>query len=167
MKSDEPSLAELERLAESAEISDRAFAASVLRLHGRPDDRRAAVYDRIRETALRAHERIRAKLRTRSLDREAFLAEVEAAPIALRDHLVEEILGIAYPPLDPTPLPSDLVDYAPSGLAEIAFMLERAGLGPGATFVDLGAGLGKVVLLVALLTGAHAVSYTHLTLPTN
>ncbi len=50
----------------------------------------------------------------------------------------------------------EMIHYCPSGLAEILFMLENANLGPGKTFVDLGSGLGKVVLMAALLTGARA-----------
>jgi hypothetical protein len=77
-----------------------------------------------------------------------------AAPLELRDHWVEEILDVAYPPCAETsPRPELLLD-SPSGLGEILFMLDLATLGLGRTFVDLGAGSGKAVLLVALLTGA-------------
>lgn len=99
---------------------------------------------------------MRGRIHDRTLDRRAFLAQLQEASLEIRDHLVEEILDIAYPPLEESPLPSEMIPYCPSGLAEILFMLENADLGPGKTFVDLGSGLGKVVLLVALLTGARA-----------
>ena len=102
------------------------------------------------------HAEVRARIRDGKLDRRAFLAELRAAPLATRDHLVEELLDIAYPPLGEWQLPSEAVPYAPSGVAEILFALENARLGPHESFVDLGSGLGKVVLLVALLSGARA-----------
>jgi hypothetical protein len=153
-----PTLDAIEQLAMSADIGDRAFAASVLSMRRRSEDseRVAALYERLHEGASGHHEEVRRRLRAGTLDRQALLARLLAAPLAIRDHLVEEILGIAYPPLLEPELPPDAIPYCPSGLVEIQFMLERAGLGPGKTFVDLGSGLGKVVLLVALLTGARA-----------
>jgi SAM-dependent methyltransferase len=151
-----PSLDDLARLATSADIYDRAFAASALRLH--PHDRAhvSALYELVRETASAQHAAVRKRIREGTLDREAFLAELHAAPLDIRDHLLEEILDVAYPPLDASALPRELIDYSPSGLAEILFAVDNASLGPGATFVDLGSGVGKVVLVVALLTGAIA-----------
>ena len=159
MNSDEPSLITLERLATSADIRDRAFAASALCLRRHAVADRAeivAVYERIRETAALEHAEVRARIRSGTLDTRAFLAQLREAPPNIRDHLVEEVLGIAYPPLEDHSLPHDASWYSPSGLSEILFTLERADLGPGKTFVDLGSGLGKVVLLVALLSGASA-----------
>jgi protein-L-isoaspartate O-methyltransferase len=157
MNRDEPSLASLERLATSAELRDRAFASSVLRLWADEGDAGevARLYERVRETARTHHEAVRAHIRNGTLDKQAFVATLREAPIEVRDHLVEEILDIAYPPLEEISLPSEAFRYTPSGLSEILFVLEKAGLGPGKTFVDLGSGLGKAVLLVALLTGAR------------
>ena len=159
MRSDRPAFALLERLATSADIRDRAFAAGVLSLHRDGEDRArvALLYDRIRDGARSRHAEMRARVRDRSLDKTALLAIIGQEPPETRDHLVEEILDIAYPPLDETTLPTDAISYCPSGVAEVLFMLENSDLGPESTFVDLGAGLGKVVLLVALLTGARAV----------
>ncbi len=153
-----PAFEILEQLVTSTDIRDRAFAASALSLCHQPEDRGrvAALYERVRETARTQHAVVRDRIRDRTLDGPAFLADLGRAPLELRDHLVEEILGIAYPPLELAPLPPDAVHYCPSGLAEILFTLEHGDLGAGATFVDLGSGLGKVVLLVALLTGARA-----------
>jgi SAM-dependent methyltransferase len=158
MESDEPGLAALSRLAASASIADRAFAASALALRYRTGNHNdiATIYGLVRETATAAHADVRARIRTCKLDRQALLEELHRQPLELRDHLLEEILGIAYPPLEQVPLPPDGVPYSPSGLREILFALERSGVGPDTTLVDLGSGLGKVVLLAALLTGTRA-----------
>jgi SAM-dependent methyltransferase len=155
---DEPALAALAELAQSAELADRAFAASAISLrHGAQSQAELEqVYASIRATALREHEPIRKRIRERQLDRAAFLGQLERTPLELRDHLVEEILDIAYPPLQRVALPPDAVSYSPSGLAEILFVVAEGKLGPGRVFVDLGCGLGKVVLLISLLTGADA-----------
>ena len=49
-----------------------------------------------------------------------------------------------------------MVAYQPTPAREILALIERAGLRPGDVFCDLGSGLGHVVLLVALLSGARA-----------
>jgi hypothetical protein len=144
-----PSFAALERLASSGDIRDRAFAASALSFGQRDPAEVAAVYSRIRAAAKDHHADVRARICARALDAQTLLAHLETQPLDVRDHYVEEILDIAYPS-------HGAIHHCPSGLAEIVFMLSHADLRPGKTFVDLGAGLGKVVLLVALLTGARA-----------
>ena len=67
------------------------------------------------------------------------------------------MLGIAYPPLDEGAPGTDLMSYAPSGYDEIVYAFEQSGLGASHRFLDLGAGLGKVVMLAELLTGAASV----------
>jgi SAM-dependent methyltransferase len=158
MLGDPPAFDVLERLATSTDIGDRAFAASALSLRRHADDgeRVAVLYERIRETARSRHAELQERIRDGALDIHAFVAHLRETPLEIRDHLVEEILDIAYPPLQEAPLPREAIPYCPSGLAEILFMLEKANLHPGRTLVDLGSGLGKVVLLAALLTGARA-----------
>jgi SAM-dependent methyltransferase len=158
MRSDPPAFVLLERLATSADIRDRAFAAGALSLRSDGEDREgvALLYGRLRDRARSQHAEVRARLRDGSLDETAFLALIRREPLDTRDHLVEEILDIAYPLLEEATLPTGAISYCPSGVAEVLFMLENSDLGPGSTFVDLGAGLGKVVLLVAFLTGARA-----------
>ena len=162
MERDEPSLSELERLAGSADVGDRAFAASALLLHrnkrGREHDRDqlARVYGLVRETALKHHAKLRTQLRDGSLDAPALLARLRDTPLELRDHLLEEMLDLAYPPLEALTAEHDVTRASPSGLSEILFLLEQAQLGPDKVLVDLGSGFGKVVLLTTLLSGAHA-----------
>src|SRR5882672_3954041 len=131
---DEPSPALLAELAASAELRDRAFAASAtfLRSQALKGAEQLQVYERIRETARLQHAEVRAQIRAGNLDRQAFLT-----PLELRDHLVEEILDIAYPPLQKLALPREAVSYSPSGLTEILFLIAEAQLGPGKTLVDL------------------------------
>jgi hypothetical protein len=149
----------LERLTTSAEIADRALAAGALRLglHDLGPDAARALYEDVRQTALGEHEEVRLSIREGALDAGALIARVRSAPLELRDHLVEEIFDIAYPPLDAPLPPAGGVGYVPSGIAEILFVLEHAGLEPDKTFVDLGSGMGKVVLSLAALSGARAV----------
>jgi SAM-dependent methyltransferase len=150
-----------EQLAKSTNIGDRAFAASVLGLGPIATDRERAAYRRVRETALAAHASLRAQIRAGTLDARAFIARLCAEPAENRDQLVEEILDIAYPPCELLTGTQQVGGYSPSGIDELLFMLDQAKLGPGQTFVDLGSGLGKVVLLVALLTGARAIGLEH------
>jgi SAM-dependent methyltransferase len=158
MEREEPGLAMLSQLAKSRNVGDRAFASSALALGGGTVSRddAASVYERIRETATIEHAELRARMCDGTFDRRALLDELSRAPVDLRDHLIEEILGIAYPPLEELSRTRDGMPYSPSGLGEILFTFEQSELGPGKTLVDLGSGLGKVVLLAALFTGAEA-----------
>jgi hypothetical protein len=154
-----PSLEELARLADSAQLADRAYAASLLQLRAcsEPSPEIASLYQRVRRAGLRAHAELRAQIASRQFERASLFRELAAVPIELRDHWLEEVLGIAYPPLVARRLPRDLVTYSPTGVAEVSFMLEQGDLVPGRVLVDLGSGLGKVVLLAALLAGVQAI----------
>jgi SAM-dependent methyltransferase len=87
-------------------------------------------------------------------------AELQSAiarvPSRDRDVWVDELLGIAAAPPDVPELPRGAVPYLPSGVDEILTMVREVPLRPGDTFVDLGAGLGRVVILAHLLSGAVA-----------
>src|SRR6185437_7809419 len=128
------------------DVRDRAFAASALLLARRPENREevARLYARVHETARSRHARIQGRIRAGTVDRAALVAELLDAPAEIRNHLAEEILDIAYPPLDDAPPPAAGVLDAPSGVSEILFAIERAGLDAASTFVDLGSGAGKV-----------------------
>ncbi|HVU03498.1 MAG TPA: methyltransferase domain-containing protein [Polyangiaceae bacterium] len=76
-------------------------------------------------------------------------------PPAERDRAAEVWLGIAEPP--PTEAPgAELVPYQPSGVSPIVRALREAVVTSDDVLVDLGSGLGKVVFLAALFTGAKA-----------
>ena len=65
-------------------------------------------------------------------------------------------LGIEDLPEDVADLPRESVPYLPSGVEEILAAVREVPITPDDDFVDLGAGLGRVVILTHLLTGARA-----------
>ena len=72
------------------------------------------------------------------------------------DRLVGGLLAVA-PPSEPrVALEPEMVAYQPTPARAILRLIDRTYLGPGDTLVDMGAGLGYVVILVALLCGARA-----------
>ena len=86
------------------------------------------------------------------------LAWLASFPPRDRDAAIEARLGIVAPSAGAgtRPLGDHLVGYHPSGIAPIVRALAEVPVGPDDVFVDLGSGLGKVVILAALLTGAAA-----------
>ena len=84
------------------------------------------------------------------------LAWVACLPPEARDAALEERLGIARHATSSAPPGEHLVGYHASGVAPIVGALFEVPVVPGDVVVDLGAGLGKVVLLTKLLTGATA-----------
>jgi SAM-dependent methyltransferase len=79
-----------------------------------------------------------------------------AIPPQERDAFVDDLLGLDEIPDDGVELPRGGVPYLPSGFAEILAMVDEVPLGAGDHLVDVGAGVGRVVLLAHLLTGARA-----------
>jgi Histone methylation protein DOT1 len=87
---------------------------------------------------------------------EALLTRLlHVAPDA-RDIWLDAALEIPEAPPDIPELPRGAVPYLPCGVDEILTVVAEAQLRPEDQFVDLGAGLGRVVVLVHLLTGAQA-----------
>ncbi|NUO54964.1 MAG: methyltransferase domain-containing protein, partial [Polyangiaceae bacterium] len=152
----------LAALFESDQSRDRAFADGLIRMHfARATDaseRReiAALFTRLRDAALRAHADLRASIAAGSMRGAVLRARFDEVPAAERDHFVEEVLGIAYPPLDERRLGPELVAYQPSGYDEIVQALDVTNIDAGGRFLDIGSGMGKAVLLAALLTGASS-----------
>jgi hypothetical protein len=88
---------------------------------------------------------------------EELLAWLASLPPGARDAAVDEHLGIAGPsPCGDGPPGDHLIGYHASGVAAIARALVEVPVGAEDVLVDLGAGLGKVVLLAHLFTGARA-----------
>jgi len=73
-----------------------------------------------------------------------------------RDLQCEQLLGISVGPLDRAPLDDWNIAYVPSGVAPIVHAILDTSPRPDDVFVDLGAGLGKAVMLANLLTGVPA-----------
>jgi SAM-dependent methyltransferase len=84
------------------------------------------------------------------------LAWLASLPPGERDAAIETHLGIAVEPSDSSPPGDHLVGYHGSGVAPIVHALAEVPVGGEDVFIDLGSGLGKVVILAALLTGAAA-----------
>jgi SAM-dependent methyltransferase len=80
----------------------------------------------------------------------------DEVPLSERDHFVEEVLGIAYPPLEEPIAEPELLGYAPSGYDEIVHAFDVTRLAAGDRFLDLGSGTGKAVMLAELLAGARS-----------
>ncbi|WP_158625545.1 class I SAM-dependent methyltransferase [Corallococcus carmarthensis] len=77
-------------------------------------------------------------------------------PSLERDVWLDELLGFDEPPPDIANLPRGAVPYLPSGVDEILAMVSEVPLRRDDAFVDLGSGLGRVVILAHLLSGARA-----------
>src|SRR6187402_34770 len=89
------------------------------------------------------------------LPRGAALVEwLAARPAAERDRAVEELFGIAGVPQTGIPGP-ELIGYVPSGIAPIVRAVLDVPITANDTLVVLGAGVGKVLIAVHLLTGAR------------
>jgi hypothetical protein len=77
-----------------------------------------------------------------------------AVPPLSRDVWVDDLLGIAPPPPDVPNLPRGSVPYLPCGADEIVAMVREVPLRSDDALVDLGSGLGRVLILAHLLSGA-------------
>jgi SAM-dependent methyltransferase len=73
------------------------------------------------------------------------------------DVFVNRLLNIGKMPAPATELTAEMVEFYKTPARVVVELVERMKFGPGDVFIDLGAGLGQVVLLVHLLTGARAL----------
>lgn len=109
--------------------------------------------DSLRIDALRA----RAELRSGALRGPALMERLLSVPHRDRDVWTDELLNLPEPlPEDVSDLPPGTVPYLPAGVEEILAMVREAPLRPDDELVDLGSGLGRVVMLAHLLSGARA-----------
>ncbi len=127
-------------LRESAEALCHRLGEVHAMLRAHSDSRFASERVRVREGELRG-----AKL----------LEWLAGRPPVDRDMAVEHLLGIAHRPLPRHKLGADLVDYIPSGIAPIVRATVEVPIVAEDVFVDVGAGLGKVAMMVHLLSGAR------------
>jgi protein-L-isoaspartate O-methyltransferase len=152
----------LRDLIENGEGRDRAFADAIVRMAwlrtSEPQQRAelGLLHAAIKAASLREHRKLRALIAQGELRGPALRELFDGVAPLERDHFVEEVLGIAYGPLDEPELGTDQMTYAPSGYDEIVHAFDASGLAAADRFLDLGAGLGKVVMLAALLTGAKS-----------
>jgi len=161
-RGDAPTLAALAGLVEDGSARDRAFADAIIRMRWprarASADREAAeleqLHRRLRPAANRAHTQLRAAIASGACVGDELQHHFDAQPLLERDHVVEEVLGIAYPPLEQVELDRDLMAFTPSCYDEIRHAFDATGLGAGDRFLDIGSGTGKAVLLASLLRGA-------------
>lgn len=72
------------------------------------------------------------------------------------DVFINGVLGIAYPPAETRDLHPGMIGYYPTPARVIFTLIEYAHLTADDVFYDLGSGLGRVALLVGLVTAAQA-----------
>lgn len=98
----------------------------------------------------------RADVKSGALRGAALLQRLLAVPPLERDAWTDELLSLPEPPPDIPDLPRGAVPYLPAGVDEIVRMVLELPLRPDDQFVDLGSGMGRVVILAHLLSGARA-----------
>jgi hypothetical protein len=72
------------------------------------------------------------------------------------DMIVAGLLGVDAPSGEQGVFEAEMVHYQPTPARAILELIKLTNIGPGDTFYDLGSGLGQVVVLVGLLSGAQA-----------
>jgi hypothetical protein len=88
----------------------------------------------------------------------AFRAALLAVPVAQRDDWVDLVLGLDQAlPLDGPALPEGGVPYLPCAVELLLRMIDEVPVRATDVFVDVGAGIGRAMALVHLLTGAGAI----------
>jgi SAM-dependent methyltransferase len=92
-----------------------------------------------------------------AIRRAQLLALLTSIPLGDRDAWVDELLGIESLPPDVPDLPRGSVPYLPCGVEEILALVREVPVRADDTLVDLGSGLGRVVILAHLLSGAAAL----------
>jgi SAM-dependent methyltransferase len=99
----------------------------------------------------------RAQIESGTLRGALLLELLRSIPLADRDIWLDELLGFDEPPPDISDLPRGSVPYLPCGVEEILTMVLEVHVAPDDELVDLGSGLGRVLILAHLLTGARCL----------
>ena len=103
-------------------------------------------------------ERVRSGLAGSGMAPAAFRAALAGVPPAERDAWVDHVFGLeAFVADEPLELPRGCVPYLPCAVDAILRMIEHAEVRDSDVFVDIGSGVGRVAVLVHLLTGAQAI----------
>jgi len=87
---------------------------------------------------------------------QALLDRIRSVPPDTREAWTDSVLGLPEAPPDES-LPRGAVPYLPAAIDDVLAALAGVPVGPTDVFVDIGSGLGRVVLLAHLLTGAKGV----------
>ena len=113
--------------------------------------------DRIEAGHLKSAEAARRSIERGLHDPSAFRAALLGVPAGERDAWVDLVLGLDDLPLDGPALPAGGVPYLPCSVEVLLRVVDEAPVRSSDVFVDVGAGPGRAVALVHLLTGAGAV----------
>lgn len=97
----------------------------------------------------------RAELERGTLRGDALVDLLARVPYVERDAFADELLALEPPPPD-IELPRGAVPYLPCPVGEILTLVRDVPLGTDDVLVDLGAGLGRVLVLAHLMSGARA-----------
>ena len=100
--------------------------------------------------------RVRSLIARGQCDPSQFRAELTRIPPVARDAWVDQVFGLGAPPDDGPQLPVGCVPYLPCSVDALLRLVEHAPVRASDLFVDVGAGVGRAVALVHLLTGAPA-----------
>jgi hypothetical protein len=111
---------------------------------------------------MEAHHLTSAEAARRAIERgrhdpAAFRAALMGVPARDRDAWVDLVLGLDDVPPDGPALPSGGVPYLPCSVEVLLRVIDEAPVRSSDVFVDVGAGPGRAIALVHLLTGAGAV----------
>ncbi len=90
-------------------------------------------------------------------DPPAFRAVLLGVPVGERDAWVDLVLGLDDLPSDGPALPAGGVPYLPCSVEVLLRIVDEAPVRSTDVFVDVGAGPGRAIALVHLLTGAGAI----------
>ncbi len=116
----------------------------------------ATLTDALMDDSLRSSANaMRARLRADGVARTPLLESLLTVPPRDRDAWVDALLGIGELPTDAPDLPRDAVPYLPCGVDEILAVVREVPISTDDVLVDLGAGLGRVAILVHLLSAAR------------
>ncbi len=126
------------------DVRSRALLSGLARLHRGLAERAAPV-----------HACERARLRGGGFRGAELLSWLATHPATLRDLAFENLLGIAHPPMGTVNPHSELIDYVPGGIASIVRCVLAGPITSEDEFLDVGAGVGKALLAVKLLSGAR------------
>lgn len=99
----------------------------------------------------------RNEIRSGALRGHALLETLRAVPHIERDAWVDRLFGFEAPPPDDPALPRGAVPYLPCGVDEVLAAVCELPIRRDDDFVDLGSGVGRVVFLVHLLSGARGL----------
>jgi hypothetical protein len=99
----------------------------------------------------------RAFLLARKLSPEAFRAALMSVPPLDRDVWVDRVLGLEAHVEDGPDLPQGCAPYLPCPVDAVIAAVDEAAIDATDVFVDVGFGIGRVGLVVRLLTGAAVI----------